>query len=73
MAFNPNLSPQVSLLIAAQVIMIAYLVLVRPFHELGLQIVEVVCHGLECVIFFCAMTIGVRGDMNILQWLMIGE
>lgn len=52
--------------------MIAYLVLVRPFLEHGLQLVEVICHGIEGVIFCCALTIGVRGDINMLQWLMIG-
>jgi hypothetical protein len=60
-----------------QISMLAYICIVRPFLDLGLQVSETACHSLECILFACALALTSSALPAAvvfgLQWCMIGK
>jgi hypothetical protein len=72
-----SLPSQILAVVLLQIVMLVYLVTVKPFVDSGLHVVEVACHSLEAVLFACAAALVLsQPSMQVelgLQWAMIGE
>ena len=68
---------QVFVAIGLQSIMLAYLLVVKPYVDYNMQNLEVACHGLEVLLLCCASVLLVgrcSGTVTyVLQWIMIGK
>lgn len=72
-AFPPGCPgcPQVGAIVALQVAMLAYLVVVRPYAERSIHLVELAAHGLELCIFACALAMHLEGGVSVLDSLAV--